>query len=105
MKPDNVFLDSRGTCKIADFDLSLQLKPSETSTQCRGTSSYMAPEIRRLTAAKNGGEDISSWPCYSFAVDMFSLAIMVYQMVCPGAEAKTNVRQLLPAFGMKEVTQ
>lgn len=67
LKAENVLLDSDGHIKLTDFGLSKILAPNQqTSTFC-GTAEYLAPEM-----IKN--------ETYSFAVDWWTLGILVYEM-------------------------
>ena len=67
VKPENVMVTSRGYIKIIDFGTVKEIK-DRTSTVI-GTSHYMAPEITK-------GEG------YSFQVDIWSIAICMYEFFC-----------------------
>ena len=72
IKPQNLLLDHRGYLKLIDFGFAKQLIHqndyiSKTNTFC-GTHEYMAPEIIL-------GKD------YDFAVDSWSLGILVFEML------------------------
>ncbi|KAJ8328046.1 hypothetical protein QVD99_006230 [Batrachochytrium dendrobatidis] len=66
LKPENILLDSTGHIKLADFGFAKKIT-STTKSFC-GTPDYMAPEI------------IISRP-YSFAVDWWSLGILIFELV------------------------
>jgi serum/glucocorticoid-regulated kinase 2 len=70
LKPENVLIDAEGHIKITDFGLSKVGLPinEQTSSFC-GTPEYLAPEV-----IKGGG--------YSFGVDIWSLGLVVYEMLC-----------------------
>lgn len=71
LKPENLLLTSgkNPLCKIADFGLAkLQDSKTHLMTMC-GTPSYLAPEVV-LQGAEQAG--------YSFAVDSWSLGVIIY---------------------------
>ena len=70
LKPENVLLDSDGHLKITDFGLSklkLEQRDSQTNTFC-GTPEYLAPEI---IIGKG----------HNYAVDWWSLGMLLYEMI------------------------
>ena len=67
IKPENVMVNVKGYIKIIDFGTVKEIK-DRTSTII-GTSHYMAPEITK-------GEG------YSFEVDIWSIAICMYEFYC-----------------------
>ena len=67
IKPENVMVNSKGYIKIIDFGTVKEIE-DRTSTVI-GTSHYMAPEITK-------GEG------YSFEVDIWSIAICMYEFFC-----------------------
>jgi len=70
LKPENCLLDPEGHIVLTDFGLSKMFRTdtkTSTKTFC-GTPEYIAPEILR-------GEG------YSFAVDWWSLGILIYEMI------------------------
>ena len=67
VKPENVMVNTKGYIKIIDFGTVKEIK-DRTSTVI-GTSHYMAPEITK-------GEG------YSFQVDIWSIAICMYEFFC-----------------------
>ena len=67
IKPENVMVNEKGYIKIIDFGTVKEIK-DRTSTII-GTSHYMAPEITK-------GEG------YSFEVDIWSIAICMYEFYC-----------------------
>ena len=67
IKPENVMVNEKGYIKIIDFGTVKEIQ-DRTSTVI-GTSHYMAPEI-----TKGGG--------YSFEVDIWSIAICMYEFFC-----------------------
>lgn len=67
IKPENVMVNVKGFIKIIDFGTVKEIK-DRTSTII-GTSHYMAPEITK-------GEG------YSFEVDIWSIAVCMYEFVC-----------------------
>ena len=67
IKPENVMVNEKGYIKIIDFGTVKEIQ-DRTSTII-GTSHYMAPEITK-------GEG------YSFQVDVWSIAICMYEFFC-----------------------
>ena len=67
IKPENVMVNTKGYIKIIDFGTVKEIE-DRTSTII-GTSHYMAPEITK-------GEG------YSFQVDIWSIAICMYEFFC-----------------------
>ena len=67
IKPENVMVNTKGYIKIIDFGTVKEIE-DRTSTII-GTSHYMAPEITK-------GEG------YSFQVDIWSIAICLYEFFC-----------------------
>ncbi|RUP49967.1 kinase-like domain-containing protein [Jimgerdemannia flammicorona] len=74
IKPDNILLASRdrGLVKLSDLGLAKFIGTDGTllKTKC-GTPAYLAPEIQNHTEEKP----------YSKAVDLWSLGVVVYQMI------------------------
>ncbi|KAM9798404.1 cGMP-dependent protein kinase 2 [Neosynchiropus ocellatus] len=68
LKPENLMLDVRGYIKLVDFGFAKELVRGEKTYSFVGTPEYMAPEI-----IKNQGHD--------FAVDFWSLGILIYELL------------------------
>ncbi|CAL8312900.1 unnamed protein product [Lota lota] len=68
LKPENLMLDARGYVKLVDFGFAKDMVRGEKSYSFVGTPEYMAPEI-----IKNQGHD--------FAVDFWSLGILIYELL------------------------
>mmetsp|Transcript_4048 Transcript_4048/g.11417 ORF Transcript_4048/g.11417 Transcript_4048/m.11417 type:complete len:460 (-) Transcript_4048:494-1873(-) len=70
LKPENVMLDAAGFVKLVDFGLAKRLAESTSRTYTvAGTLLYLAPE-----AIRGHG--------YGFSVDMWSLGVLFYELVC-----------------------
>ena len=67
MKPENLLLDYRGFCKVADCGLAKRLDGGVTYTTC-GTPDYFAPEV-----IQQKGQ--------SLAVDWWTLGILLHEML------------------------
>ena len=67
IKPENVMVNVKGYIKIIDFGTVKEIE--DRTTTVIGTSHYMAPEITK-------GEG------YSFQVDIWSIAICMYEFFC-----------------------
>jgi len=78
IKPENILLDCNGNAKIADFGLSKKI-PDRTWSLC-GTPDYLAPEI---LIGKG----------YNTAVDIWSLGILIYEMLA-GYPPFTSTNQI-----------
>ena len=62
-------MQDRGHIKFVDFGFAKVLKSSKTKTNC-GTPAYIAPEILR------GNHN------HSFEVDVWSLGVLLFAMLC-----------------------
>ena len=67
IKPENVMITDKGYIKIIDFGTAKEIKDRTTSIV--GTIQYMSPEVL-------SGKD------YSFEVDIWSIAICMYELYC-----------------------
>eukprot|EP00915_Cephaloidophora_sp_WS-2016_P005515 GHVH01007338.1.p1 GENE.GHVH01007338.1~~GHVH01007338.1.p1 ORF type:complete len:782 (+),score=176.85 GHVH01007338.1:723-3068(+) len=68
LKPENVLLDNFGYIKVIDFGCAKKMTGSRTFTVA-GTPHYMAPDV-----IIGGG--------YSYPCDIWTLGIMLYDMIC-----------------------
>lgn len=68
IKPDNIFISSKGEFKLGDFGVARTIEKTMAGLSRKGTYSYMAPEIY------NGNE-------YGFEADIYSLGIVLYKLV------------------------
>ena len=92
IKPENVMVSIKGYIKIIDFGTVKEIK-DRTSTII-GTSHYMAPEITK-------GEG------YSFQVDIWSIAICMYEFFCgklPFGEDYDDPMDIYRAVSQEELT-
>jgi len=95
LKPENVMLNERGYLKLVDFGLAKRLDPETGRTfTAVGTILYMAPELIRGKG-------------YGFEVDVWSLGVMFYELVCGqlpfGAEANDD-HEVLGEILQKELS-
>lgn len=67
MKPENILLDERGDCALADFGISKVLQPLQATKSFVGTPEYLSPEV-----LQNQGHNKS--------VDIWSFGILLYEM-------------------------
>ena len=92
IKPENVMVNIKGYIKIIDFGTVKEIQ-DRTSTII-GTSHYMAPEITK-------GEG------YSFQVDIWSIAICMYEFFCgklPFGEDYDDPMDIYRAVSQEELT-
>ncbi|XP_078509005.1 membrane-associated tyrosine- and threonine-specific cdc2-inhibitory kinase [Lissotriton helveticus] len=68
IKPANIFICSKETCKLGDFGLMLELDRGNLSEAQEGDPRYMAPELLN-------GE-------YTKAADIFSLGMTILEIAC-----------------------
>lgn len=84
VKPENILLDARGHCCLAD--LGLVVKENATSKNTSGTPGYMAPEVFQRDEAGAFNPLEGSAVDYNRSVDFWSLGCVLYQMIvgtCP----------------------
>ena len=67
IKPENIMIDDKGYMKFIDFGAAKEIK--DRTNTIIGTTLYMAPEI--LEGSR-----------YSFQVDMWSIAVCMYELMC-----------------------
>lgn len=79
IKPDNIFVSSKGDFKLGDFGVARTIEKTMAGLSRKGTYSYMAPEIY------NGKE-------YGFEADIYSLGIVLYKLL------NDNRDPFLPAY-------
>ncbi|KAF8963544.1 kinase-like domain-containing protein, partial [Flammula alnicola] len=87
IKPDNIFIDAHGICKIGDlggaFVLSRihSLDHGAIKTNDRGirTYNYSAPEII-IPIDERDRYNLPLW-CYDATVDFWSLGMTIYELV------------------------
>ena len=76
IKPSNVLIDSEGTARLLDFNLSFRSQIDKANIG--GTIPYMAPE--QLRAALNPNEVFPSQ--IDQRADLFAFGVMLYEMLC-----------------------
>lgn len=70
LKLENILLDQSFNCKISDFGWSCQSIDNKRQTLC-GTIDYLSPEV-------------SESQLYDFSIDVWSLGVMIYELVTGG---------------------
>lgn len=68
IKPDNIFCSDSGEYKLGDFGIAQTMEHAGAENSSKGTYTYMAPEV----LLKNQ---------YNNTVDLYSLAIVLYQLL------------------------
>ena len=90
MKLDNILLDEQGNVKICDFGVSKLLASThEVMTEQCGTPAYIAPEILKDKGYRG------------FGVDVWSLGVCLYAMLCGTVPFKANNMSELHKLIMK----
>ncbi|ETW38134.1 NEK protein kinase [Plasmodium falciparum Tanzania (2000708)] len=82
LKCNNIFLDEKERAKIGDFGLAKFIEQTEQTNTLCGTIGYMAPEI-----CKNIN--------YSFPADIWSLGIILYELISLKPPFKSNNSNML----------
>ena len=68
IKPQNIFMDAKGTYKVGDFGSFYQKKSTEHTNSCAGTLAFMSPLQRQIIA----GNEVRYSP---FKSDVFGLGM------------------------------
>ena len=68
IKPDNIFVSDHGDYKLGDFGIARTASQSAANMSTKGTPNYMAPEVYKGMS-------------YDATVDIYSLGIVLYQMM------------------------
>ena len=90
IKPENIMVDDKGYIKFIDFGGAKEIK--DRTNTIIGTTQYMAPEIFEGSS-------------YSFQVDMWSIAICIYELICgkvPFGDGVEDDPQLFYQYIMKD---
>ncbi|KAK1443773.1 hypothetical protein BgAZ_206490 [Babesia gibsoni] len=100
IKPDNVFMDKNGRCKLGDFSHSLQMDSEGKVKGVKGSFYFMAPEMASGSPGwKQNDRRISeSGPYKGASIDMWALGVslwMLYFQRYPFKTLSTAVIQLM----------
>ena len=90
IKPENIMIDDKGYVKFIDFGSAKEIK--DRTNTIIGTTLYMAPEILEGSS-------------YSFQVDMWSIAVCMYELMCgqvPFGDGIEDDPQLYYEYIMKD---
>ena len=68
IKPDNIFISGHGDYKLGDFGIARTASQTAANMSTKGTPNYMAPEVYKGLN-------------YDATVDIYSLGIVLYQMM------------------------
>ena len=71
IKPANIFVSRFGEYKLGDFGISRQVERNNATMSQKGTKSYMAPEMIRLSK-------------YGKNVDLYALGLTMYELLNHG---------------------
>ena len=66
IKPDNIFVNSKGVYKVGDFGIAKHIESTVSNMSKKGTENYMAPELYKNEKGNK-------------TVDIYSLGIMLYR--------------------------
>ena len=66
IKPDNIFVNSKGVYKVGDFGIAKHIDNTVSNMSKKGTENYMAPELYKNEKGNK-------------TVDIYSLGIMLYR--------------------------
>lgn len=80
LKPENIVVDELGSIKICDFGWSSVAGKEENMDIICGTLDYVCPEMVHKQA-------------YTKEVDLWSVGVLVYELVCGEAPFKTENRE------------
>ncbi|CAK59596.1 unnamed protein product (macronuclear) [Paramecium tetraurelia] len=82
LKLDNILIDEKNTIKIADFGFAKYYNSEDIFVSYCGTPATMAPEILNKQS-------------YDFKCDIWSLGVILYQLIFKKYHWKGNVRSIL----------
>ena len=66
IKPDNIFVNSKGVYKVGDFGIAKHIESTVSNMSKKGTENYMAPELYKNEKGNK-------------TVDIYSLGVMLYR--------------------------
>ncbi|RYH07161.1 hypothetical protein EON65_42040 [archaeon] len=99
-QPHNILLTLEGRAKVADLGTAVCVAEGQRLWEPAGTSGYTAPEVLQAGEEGKGGKG------YSFPADVFSLAIVLWELMQPFSPRLSNpLTGLNPTVAVEQMTE